>query len=155
VITVSVKGVLILAVEMKLYPRKKSAYFFLAMYGILAIMGFAYAGLAISEGSNPGNAVGFMLVFGTGMSIATLVKLRRPQIVAQGDYIEIRQSRALEYVRYRHIIGFSRPDRLRIVLRLMEDGAKREVAIWLKDFDERDTESLTTLIESKTAKAKG
>lgn len=140
--------------EIKLYPRKKSVYFFLAMYGLLAAAGVFYSKQALSDGRNPGTDVGFMLVFGAGMFIATLLKIGRPQVIVRGDFLEVRQSRAVQYVRYRHITGFSRPDKMRLVIRLREDGSRTEATIWLKDLDERDIERLLVLLEDKTSKGK-
>jgi len=78
----------------KLYQKKARVYFFLLMYGILAIAGGFFAALSLSRNQSPSGAIGFMVIFGAGMFVMTLVKSRRPQVSVYEDDLELNQSRA-------------------------------------------------------------
>lgn len=133
----------------KLYPRRSSTYIFLALYGGIAIAGGVLTAQAVMQNQSPGNAAGFMLVFGAGMLILTLRKAFKPQVIVRGDFLEILQSRATQYVRYRNISSVELRDKYRLVVTLREDGEKKDVIIWLKDLDSRDMEKLADFLRQK------
>lgn len=136
----------------KIYPKKSGVYFFLIMYGILTGMGGFMIAQAISRNQGPSGAAGFMVIFGVGMFILTLVKAGRPQVVLLQDFLELRQSRNLQLVRYRNIVGVTRPDRNRIDVTLREENAKKVVTIWLKELDPADVERLAEFLAAKVRK---
>lgn len=138
----------------KLYPKKSQTFFFLAMYAILAIAGGVLAGHAVMQNQSPGNAAGFMVVFGVGMLILTLVRSRKPQVVIFEDYLEVHQSRTTEYVRYRNIASVDLPDNKRLVITLREEGVKKDVTIWLKELDRAEVENLAEFLRQRRGKGR-
>ena len=138
----------------KLYQRKSLVYFFLLLYGILAIAGGVLTVQAVTNNEVPGNAAGFMLVFGIGMCILTLVKSRKPQISFFPDFLELRQSRTPDLVRYRNIVSVSRKDVNRLVVALREDKERKEVTIWLRELERADIERLADFLINKEWKTK-
>lgn len=137
----------------KIYPRRSSLYFFLVMYGILALAGGIMAALAVKGGQNPSNASGFMIVFGAGMFVVTALKGRKPQILVHEDFLELRQSRTPLLLRYRNMVTATQPDKMRLIVRLWEDGTRKEVPIWLKDIDPGDAARLLEFLASKSRKS--
>lgn len=138
----------------KLYQRKSRVYFFLLLYGILAIAGAVLTAQAVTQNEVPGNAAGFMLVFGAGMCILTIVKGRKPQVSFFADFLEIRQSRTPVLVRYRNIVSVSRKDMNRLVVNLREDKERKEVTIWLRELGRDDIERLADFLINKQWKTK-
>lgn len=138
----------------KLYPKKSRTYAFLILYGILAAVGGVLIARSVTGGMNPGNAEGFMLVFGAGMFIREIIKSRNPLVLVYEDFMEIHQSRKPELVRYRNITSVSRKGKDRFVISMREDGRLRETAVWLKEFEGTDIERLTEFITGKSPKGK-
>ncbi|RJR15613.1 MAG: hypothetical protein C4581_11705 [Nitrospiraceae bacterium] len=133
----------------KLYPKKSRTYLFLISYGILAAAGGVLTAQSLTGDQSPGNAAGFMLVFGAGMFILTLIKSRKPLVLVFEDFMEVRQSRKPDLVRYRNIISVSRKGKDRLVIILREDGSRREVTVWLKELEITDIERLDVFLSGK------
>jgi len=136
----------------KLYQKKSRTCVFLIAYGILAAAGGVLTAQSVTGGQSPGNAAGFMLVFGTGMFILTLIKSRKPLIMVFEDFMEVRQSRKPELVRYRNIISAGRKGTDRLVITMREDGSRREVTVWTKEFERSDIERLAEFLGKKALK---
>lgn len=136
----------------KIYQKRSQVYFFLAMYGILSVAGGSLMAKAVVSGQSVTGAAGFMVVFGAGMFILTLLKSRKPQISIFEDFLELNQSRKKQLVRYRNITALSQPDKNRLVVTLREEGRKNEVTIWLKDLDPSDVENLSGFLTQKRGK---
>jgi predicted MFS family arabinose efflux permease len=73
----------------KLYRKKRWVVFILVMYGILALIGAGIAAQAIGRSENPFAGPGFMVIFGAGMFILTLVKSRKPVVIIHGDRLDL------------------------------------------------------------------
>lgn len=136
----------------RLYPKKSRVLFFLGMYGLLGLGGGVLIAQAYADGSSPSGAAGFMLIFGAGMFVLTAARSRQPQVLIHEEYLEVRQSRMPVLVRYRNLVSVSRPDRTKMVLRLWEDGDRKDVAIWLKELDSADIERLADFLSLKSRK---
>lgn len=105
--------------------------------------------LQAMRGQNPPAAAGFMLIFGAGMFFLTLSKSRKPQVSIYQDFLELSQTRKKQLIRYRNLTGVTRPDKMKIVVTLREDGEKKEIPIWLKDLDAADIEKLYDFLLNK------
>ncbi|MFZ2197342.1 MAG: hypothetical protein WAV13_06405 [Thermodesulfovibrionales bacterium] len=136
----------------KVYQKKTQAYFFLAMYGLMAVLGFVLIARSVMRNQPASNAAGFMIIFGVGMFILTLVKSRKPQVYLCEDFLELNQSRTKQIVRYRNITKVSRRDKNRLVLSLWEDGRKKEAVIWLKELAPADVEKVSDFLAAKSMK---
>lgn len=136
----------------KLYTRKSLVYFHLVMYGVLALAGGVLLGQAISRGEKPSGLLGFVVVFGMGMFLMTLVKSRRPQVAVYKDFMELRQSRTPQLVRYRNLVSLSRPDQKRLVLTLQEDNDRKYVTVWLKELAKSDVDLLADFLAKQRGK---
>ena len=136
----------------KLYTKKSRVYFFLLMYGILALAGGALVVESVTRGEKLSNAAGFMVIFGAGMFIMTLVKSRRPQVAVHEDFLSLNQSRVTQLVRYRNIVTVSRPDRNRLIVTLREDGVRKDVTIWLRELDKADGDKLADFLSQMRRK---
>lgn len=136
----------------KLYPDKSRSYFFLVMYGILAAAGGIMAGRSILANQPPDSVSGFMVIFGAGMFILTLTKSRRPLVSVFPEYLELRQSRTPQYIRYQNIVGVSAPDKNRLVVKVWEGGITREITIWTRDFRKTDAGRLSEFLSQKRRK---
>lgn len=141
-------------VNTKLYQRKSQVRFFLAMYALLALAGGGTAAWLIRNNQSGSNAVGFMLAFGIGMFILTLVRSRKPQVLVYEDFLEVNQGRAVQTVRYRNMTAVSRPDRSRLVVTLNEEGGSRNVVIWLRELESDDVERLFAFLQKRKGKRK-
>jgi hypothetical protein len=124
------------------------------MYAVLALAGAALIVQSVARDEKPSNAAGFMLIFGAGMSIMTLVKSRRPQVEVHEDFLTLNQARTTQLVRYRDIATVSRPDRNRLVVTLREDNGRRDVTIWLKELDMADVEKLADFLSQMRRKGR-
>lgn len=133
----------------KIYIKKPQAYFFLSMYALLAVIGGILSIKPVLNEQSPNNEAGFMLVFGTGMFILTLAKIRKPQVSFFADFLELSQKRTKQLVRYRNIVAVNRPDLRSIVVTLKEDGHKTEVKIWLNEFEKSDIEKLYNFLSGR------
>jgi len=118
----------------------------------MAVIGFVLIAQAVMRNQTASNAAGFMIIFGVGMFILTLVKSRKPQVYLCEDFLELNQSRTKQVVRYRNITKVSRPDKNRLVLSLWEDGSKKEAVIWLKELDAADIEKVSDFLAAKSMK---
>ena len=136
----------------KLYARKSLVYFPLFMYGVLALAGGVLLGQAISHGEKPSGLLGFVVVFGMGMFLMTLVKSRRPQVAIYKDFMELRQSRTPQLVRYRNLVAVSRPDQKRLLLTLQEDNDRKHVTVWLKELAKSDVDLLAHFLAKQRGK---
>lgn len=132
-----------------LYQKKSRLYTFLILYAALAVAGLVIAGLAVRQGQRVSGAAGFMAVFGAGMFFLTLSKGFRPQVTVREDFLEVRQSRTIEYIRYRNIATVSRPDMNRIVITLKEEGRKKDMTIWLRELEKADVDRLFDFLVNK------
>jgi hypothetical protein len=122
------------------------------VYGILAIAGGSVMALAIVRGQSVTGAAGFMVIFGAGMFMLTLLKSRKPQISVFEDFLELNQSRTKQLVRYRNITAVSQPDKNRLVVTLREDDRKKDAVIYLKELDPSDVEKLGEFLRQKRGK---
>ncbi len=138
----------------KIYQKTSQALFFLVMYGVLALGGIALIVQAVMKNQTATNAAGFMIIFGLGMFILTLVKSRRPQIHIREDFLELNQSREKQLVRYRNIVKVARPDKNRLVITLREDNWKKEVVVWLKELEPHDSDRLAAFLETKCGRGR-
>jgi len=137
----------------KLYTEKSRVYFFLLMYGILALAGGTLVVQSIARDEKLSNAAGFMVIFGAGMFIMTLVKSRRPEVAVYEDFLTLNQSRTPQLVRYRNIVTVSRPDKNRLIVTLREDDVRNDVTIWLRELDKTDGDKLADFLSQMRGKA--
>ena len=126
----------------KLYQKKSQAYLFIALYGLLAVVGSSMATLSIRNKQNVSGAVGFMIVFGLGMAINAMIKSRRAQVSVHEEFLDVNQSRTVKSLRYRNMTGVSRPDKNRLIVTLREDGAVKNEVIWTKELEPVEVEML-------------
>lgn len=73
----------------KLYQKKSRVNLFLALYGVLTLIGVVYIVLIISRQQDVPGAVGFMVMFGAGMCIMTWLNGRKPRVVVQEEFVEL------------------------------------------------------------------
>ncbi|HWR57326.1 MAG TPA: hypothetical protein VN328_00435 [Thermodesulfovibrionales bacterium] len=133
----------------KLYPRKSRVYFFIFVYGVLAVAGGVLSVQPVLRDQGPGGAAGFMLIFGVGMLVQTIIKSRKPLVTVYEDLIELSQSRKKEFIRFRHVVGVSQPDNKRLVVTLREHNVKENVTIWLRDIERSDAKRLYEFLAEK------
>ena len=138
----------------KLYQKKSQVYLFLTMYGLLALVGCALAALSIRSKQNVSGGVGFMIVFGLGMAINTLIKSRKAQVSVHEDFMDVDQSRTVRSLRYRTMTGVSRPNKNRLVVTYREDGTTKNEIIWTKELDPVDVGKLYDFLTSRKGKGK-
>lgn len=136
----------------KLYPKKSQAYLFIALYGLLAIVGSSLATLTIRNKQNVSGAVGFMIVFGLGMAVSAMIKSRKAQVSVHEDFLDVNQFRVVRSLRYRNMTGVSRPDKNRLIVTLREDGAVKNEVIWTKELDPVDVELLYGFLRERKGK---
>jgi len=138
----------------KLYQKKSQVYLFLALYGLLAFAGCAMAALAVRNQQSVSGWVGFMIVFGFGMAVNTLIKGRKAQVSVHEDFMEVDQSRTVRSLRYRAMNGVSRPNKNRLVITYREDGATKNEVIWTKELDPDDVGKLYDFLMKNKGKGK-
>ena len=138
----------------KIYTKKSRVYFFLLMYALLALAGGALMVQSVARDEKLSNAAGFMVIFGAGMAIMTLVKSRRPQVEVTEDFLTLKQSSTPQLVRYRHIKTVTRSDKNRLAVTLYEDGVRKDVTIWLREFDTADADKLADFLSQMRRKAR-
>ncbi len=141
-------------IGMKLYQKKSQAFFFIAMYGLLAVVGSSMATLSIRNKQNVSGAVGFMIVFGLGMAINTMIRSRRAQVSVHEEFLDVNQSRTVRSLRYRNMTGVSRPDKNRLLITLREDGSVRNEVIWLKELEPVEVQMLHDFLKDRKGKGK-
>jgi len=123
------------------------------MYGILALAGGTLVVQSIARDEKLSNAAGFMVIFGAGMFIMTLVKSRRPEVAVYEDLLTLNQSRTPQLVRYRNIVTVSRPDKNRLIVTLREDDVRNDVTIWLRELDKTDGDKLADFLSQMRGRA--
>jgi hypothetical protein len=138
----------------KLYQKKSQAYLFIALYGLLAIVGSSMATMSVQNKQNVSGAVGFMIVFGLGMAVNTLIKSRKAQVSVHEEFLDVNQSRTVKSLRYRNMTGVSRPDKNRLIITLREDGAVKNEVIWTKELEPAEVELLYGFLTKSKGKGK-
>lgn len=138
----------------KLYQKRSQVRVFLALYGLLALVGCALAASAIKRNQAGSGAVGFMIVFGTGMAVNTLIKSGKARVSVYEDFLEVAQSRTVRTLRYRNITGISRPDNNRMIVTLREEGAVKNEVIWTKELEPAEVERLSGFLNKVRGKGK-
>ena len=138
----------------KLYIKKNRLYLFLGLYAILAAAGGILTAQSVSRNEPLSGSVGFMVIFGAGMFIMTLVKSRQPQVSVHADFLEVQQSRTKQLIRYRNIIGIARPDKKRLVVTLREDSSRKEMTIWLKELEESEVDRLAAYLDQEKGRSR-
>ena len=138
----------------KLYTKKKRVYLFLVLYAILTAIGVLLSAQAFSRTEPLSGSVGFMVIFGAGMFILTLVKSRQPQVTVHADFLEVKQSRTKQLLRYRNIVKIGRPDKNRLVVTLREDGDRKEMIIWLKELEESEIDKLADFLDKEKGRSR-
>jgi len=138
----------------KLYTKKKRVYLFLVLYAILTAIGVLLSAQAFSRTEPLSGSVGFMVIFGAGMFILTLVNSRQPQVTVHADFLEVKQSRTKQLLRYRNIVKIGRPDKNRLVVTLREDGDRKEMTIWLKELEETEIDKLTDFLNQEKGRSR-
>lgn len=136
----------------KLYIKKQLVYLHLLMYGLLALAGVGLLGKAFARGEKASGVLGFVVVFGMGMFVMTLIKSRRAQVAVYKDFMELRQSRRPQMIRYRNLVAVSRPDQKRLVLTLHEDNERKSVTVWLKELSGSDIDMLEDFLRKSRGK---
>ena len=138
----------------KLYQKKSQAYLFLALYGLLALVGSVMAALAIRSEQSVSGGIGFMIVFGLGMAVNTLIKSRKAQVSVHEEFMEVDQSRTVRSLRYADMTGVSRPNKNRLVITFREAGATKNEIIWTKELDPVEVGELYDFLTSRKGKGK-
>ncbi len=138
----------------KLYQKKSQAYLFIALYGVLAIVGSSMATLSIRNNQNVSGAAGFMIIFGLGMAVNAMLKSRRAQVSVHEEFLDVNQSRKIRSLRYRNMTGVSRPDKNRLIITLREDGAIKNEVVWLKELDPIEVGRLYDFLTRRKGKGK-
>jgi hypothetical protein len=136
-------------IGVKLYQKKERTYLFLALYGILAILGIAFSIVMITRGQNPPAGAGFMVVFGIGMCIQTYMRSRKPFVVVQEERLELNQTNRPEYIRYKDITGVEQRNAGQIALKVRDGHKPRMVIIYGKYLEKKDAEELAAFLEKK------
>lgn len=127
---------------------------FLGLYAILAVAGGLLTAQSISRNEPLSGSVGFMVIFGAGMFIMTLIKSRQPQVSVHADFLEVSQSRKKQLIRYRNMVSIGRPDGKRLVVTLREDGDRKEMTIWLKELEESEIDKLTDFLNQEKGRSR-
>lgn len=133
----------------KLYQKKERTYLFLALYGILALLGTAFSIVMITRDQNPPAAAGFMVVFGAGMCIQTYLRSRKPFVTLQEERIELNQTNRPEHIRYKDITGTEQRTAGRIILKVRDGHKPKMVTIYSKYLEKNDAEQLASFLEKK------
>jgi hypothetical protein len=138
----------------KLYTRRNRVYLFLVLYGILSLAGGFVIAQSFSRNDSPTGASGFLVIFGAGMCIMTLIKSRQPQVIVHADFLEVKQSRTKQLIRYRNMVSIARPDKKRLVVTLREDGDRKEITIWLKELEETEIDKLADFLDKEKGRSR-
>ncbi|MBI5632048.1 MAG: hypothetical protein HZA15_00985 [Nitrospirae bacterium] len=138
----------------KIYIKKSRLYLFLLLYGLLALAGVLLIAQSFSRNEALSGSVGFMVIFGAGMFIMTLIKSRQPQVSVHKDFLEVYQSRTKQLIRYRNIIGIDRPDKKRLVITLHEDHSRKDMTIWLKELEEGEIDKLAAFLSQEKGRSR-
>lgn len=138
----------------KLYTKRGQVYLFLALYALLAAAGGLLVAQSISRNETPSGASGFMVIFGAGMCIMTLIKSRQPQVSVHADFLELHQSRAKQLIRYRNIVNIARPDKKRLVVTLYESGSRKEITVWTKELEPGEIDRLEQFLSEEKGRSR-
>lgn len=138
----------------KLYTRRDRVYLFLGLYAVLAIAGGLFIAQSISRNEPTSSASGFLVIFGAGMCIMTLIKSRQPQVSVLKDFLEVHQSRTKQLIRYRNIIGINRPDKRRLIITLHEDRTRKDMTIWLKELNLGEIDKLAYFLSQEKGRSR-
>jgi hypothetical protein len=138
----------------KLYQKKSQVYLFLTLYSLLAIAGCTMAALSVRNKQNVSGGVGFMIVFGLGMAVSTLIRSRKAQVSVYEDFMDVDQSRTVRSLRYRTMTGISKPNKNRLVITFREDGVTKNEVIWTKELDPVEVGKLYDFLTSRKGKGK-
>ena len=133
----------------KLYQMKGRQYLFLALYGILAVLGIAYSIVMIARNQNPPAAAGFMIIFGAGMCIRTFLRGRKPVVSVLDEQLELNQTNRPEYIRYRDIISVEQRESGQIVLKVRDGHAPRNVVIYGQYLEKEEADQLAAFLGKK------
>jgi hypothetical protein len=132
-----------------LYQKKARFYLFLALYGILAVLGIAYSLVMITRGQAPSAASGFMIIFGAGMCIRTFLRSRKPVVSVHAEQLELNQTNRPEYIRYRDIISVEQRKSGQIVLKVRDGHTPRIVVIYGQYLETKEVEQLAAFLGKK------
>jgi hypothetical protein len=138
----------------RLFARKAKIMLFLVLYGVLGTGGLGMAALFIAKGQQVPAAAGFMFVFGTGMSVLTWLKGRKPLVVVREEFLELAFQRRPEFVVYKNISNVTRTQDNRLVVSLRDGHSIRNSTIWLRELEAADAERLATFLLKKEWKRK-
>jgi len=138
----------------KLYTKRARVNLFLLLYGLLAVAGGLLTVQSFSRNEALSGSIGFMVIFGAGMFILTLVKSRQPQVSVHEDFLELHQSRIKQLIRYRHILAITRPDKKRLVITLQEDRSRKDITIWLKELEQSEIDRLADFLSKEIGRSK-
>lgn len=133
----------------KLYQKKQRLYLFVALYGILAVLGAAYSIVMVRRDQDPSGAAGFMVIFGAGMAILTWVKGRKPLVALHEDRLELNQTNKPEYVPYKSITGVEERASGQLALKVRDGHTPKVVIIYGKYLEEKDAEQLGKFLMKK------
>lgn len=133
----------------KLYQKKERLYLFLALYGILAILGVIFSLMMAIRNQDPSAGAGFMIVFGAGMCAATYIRSRKPVVVVQEEQLELNQTNKPEYVRYKDITSVEQRGTGQIVLKVRDGHTPRMVIIYSKYLETQEAERLAVFLKKK------
>jgi len=133
----------------KLYQKKERYYLFLVLYGVLALLGAAYSIMLVSRNQDPSAGVGFMLVFGVGMCIATYIRSRKPVVVVEAERLELNQTNRPEHVRYKDITNVEQRGKGQIVLSVRDGHTPRKVIIYGQYMENKEAEQLAVFLKKK------
>ena len=133
----------------KIFQKKARVYLFLALYGMLALLGIAFSAVLIKRNQDPSAAAGFMVVFGVGMCIQTYLKSRKPVVVVQEEQLELNQTNKPEFIRYRDITSVEERHGGQIVLKVRDGHTPRKVIIYGSYLEKKDAEGLAGFLGKK------
>ena len=138
----------------KLYQKRSRMNLFLALYGVLTLIGVAYIILVISRQQDVPGAAGFMVMFGAGMCIMTWLNGRKPRVVVQEEFVELNQQRKPQFIRYKGISTVTRMKDGRLVIAVRDGHDIKNVTIWLKELEDADADKLVAFLKNKGWKGK-
>ncbi len=138
----------------KLYQKKSRTNLFLALYGVLMLIGLVYIVLIISRQQEVPGEAGFMVTFGAGMSLMTWLKGRKPRVIVREEFVELNQQRKAQFIRYKGISTVTQMKDGRLVIAVREGHDIKNVMVWLKELEEADAEKLVAFFQNKGWKEK-
>ncbi len=137
----------------KLYQKKSRALFFIAMYGVLALIGLGFIVFSVLRDKNPASMEGFTFIFGAGMAFLTWLKSRKASIAVHEEYLELNQQRKPLFVKYKSISNVTRTKDNRLVIAVREGHDIKNMSIWLKDLEDADADKLVEFCRKKKWKS--